>query len=123
MTIHQIQIKASPLKILDIIFSKEGSSFFRDAKPYSKHYSNNKVGGMKACWRDVCIQLQHYKPCGVKFDIKKRGLMKVDGELMMNRDVAVVSYHIHTWVPLYKKMIDQKMQRAIIDIGNISSTH
>ena len=121
MTLYKIPIHASPLKIFDIVFSKEGSSFFRDAKTYTSY--TQTLDGMKASWGPVVIALQKQKPCSIDFHIKKRGMMRVDGTMIMNRHVAVFTYSITTWVPLYKKFVEKKMVRAIQDIGSIHSTH
>lgn len=117
MVLYQIKISTPPLKIIDIVLSKEGSTFFRDAKPYRT--CTLAWDGLKASWgrlQPVTLDLEYRKPCAIHFNVVKRGLMRIRGKMVMNRHIAIVSYTIDTWVPFYKRVVERNMKRALEDI-------
>jgi hypothetical protein len=121
MTIQQISIKTTPLKLFDLVFSREGPALFRDAKTYSSYERGYDT--MRASWMmipSVTIDLAYRKPCAIHFNIKRRGIMHIHGTMMLTRHTAFFTYNIDTWVPLYKRIIQRKMQRAIQDIGSVT---
>jgi hypothetical protein len=120
MVLHKIEINTSPLKILDIVLSKEGPNFFRDAKPYATYYRG--LNWMKSSWGMLqTMDLEHLRPCCIRFDIKKKWRMRIHGTMTMNRHTAVFAYRVETWIPLYKRAVEKRMIRAIEDIRCISS--